>query len=412
MQRRDFIKNSAVFSLAASTPQKLRSVTSIDKTEERTYWIETMLKIADPVLEALVNKKLKSAMPVEARSGKEAEREKVTHLEAVSRLYSGMAPWLALGEDASEEGKLRGKYAELVRQGLSSIVDPDSPNFLNFTGKEGNQPLVDAATLAHALIRAPQQLISKLDEKSRKNLAAALKNTREIRPHFNNWLLFSAMIEAALKKMDEDWDAVRIDYALRTVAQWYLGDGMYGDGPDFHWDYYNSLVIHPWLLDILEVLDEQDVWYKEFYQKQVKRAQRYGEILERLISPEGTYPAIGRSLAYRFGAFHALSHLAMKKMLSDKLSPAQVRSGLTAVIQRTMQAPDTFDKNGWLTIGFYGHQPAIAESYISTGSLYACALVFLPLGLPQDDPFWASPSENWTAKKVWSGENIPNDKHI
>ena len=412
MQRRNFIKNTTLFSLAAGNASKLHAVKSTHQTDERAYWLETMLNIADPVLEALANKELKATMPVEAQPGQEADRREVSHLEAVGRLYAGMAPWLALGEDASQEGKLRKKYADLVRQGLSSIVDPTSADFLNFTGKESRQPLVDAATLAHALIRAPEPLISQLDDTTRKNLVTALKATRPIKPPFNNWLLFSAMIEAALKKMDEDWDAVRIDYALRSVAQWYLGDGVYGDGPDFHWDYYNSLVIHPWLLDILDVLDEQEEWYVQFHEKQTKRAQRYAELLERLVSPEGTYPPTGRSLAYRFGVFHLLSQLALKNALPDSLSPAQVRSALTAVIRRTLQAPDTFDENGWLTIGFYGHQPAIGEGYISTGSLYACALVFLPLGLPPADPFWASPPESWTSKKAWSGENIPADKHL
>ena len=412
MQRRSFIKNSALVSLAAGTQPKVSLTDPIHQTDERLYWRNTLLKIVDPVVEALAQQKLKATMPVEAQPGKEAERREVSHLEAVGRVYAGMAPWIELGEDNSEEGKLRKKYADSMRQGLSSIVNPASPDYLTFTEKGSRQPLVDAATLAHALIRAPKQLIGRLDADSRANLVTALKATRPIKPPYNNWLLFTAMIEVALKKMEEEWDAVRVDYALRTVAQWYLGDGMYGDGPNFHWDYYNSLVIHPWLLDILEAVDEPGPWYKQFYKDQIKRAQRYAELLERLISPEGTYPPTGRSLAYRFGAFHMLSQLALRKQLPDTLPPGQVRSALTAVMQRTLQAPSTFDENGWLTIGFYGHQPAIGEGYISTGSLYASTLAFLPLGLPPGDPFWSSPAQDWTSRKVWSGENMHADKHL
>lgn len=408
MQRRAFLKNTTLVSLAAGT----HPVAGIHESDERAYWRKTLLKVVDPVLEALAHKKLKATMPVEAQLGKEAERREVSHLEAVGRVYAGMAPWIELGEDASPEGKLRKKYGDWMRQGLSSIVNPASPDYLTFTEQGSRQPLVDAATLAHALLRAPEQLIGTLDRATHKNLVTALKATRAIKPPYNNWLLFTAMIEAALKKLNEPWDAVRIDYALRTVAQWYLGDGVYGDGPTFHWDYYNSLVIHPWLLDILEVVNEPNTWYEQFYEKQVKRAQRYAELLERLISPEGTYPPTGRSLAYRFGAFHLLSHLALKNQLPNTLPPGQVRSALTAVMQRTLQAPDTFDKNGWLTIGFYGHQPAIGEGYISTGSLYASALAFLPLGLPPGDPFWNSPAQDWTSRKAWSGENIRADKYL
>jgi hypothetical protein len=54
-----------------------------------------------------------------------------------------------------------------------------------------------------------------------------------------------------------------------------------------------------------------------------------------------------------------------------------------------------------------GHQPCVGETYISTGSLYLCAVAFLPLGLPASDPFWASPSQPWTSAKAWSGETFP-----
>jgi hypothetical protein len=77
-----------------------------------------------------------------------------------------------------------------------------------------------------------------------------------------------------------------------------------------------------------------------------------------------------------------------------------------------MAAPGTFDANGWLQIGFYGHQPALGEFYISTGSLYLCAAGLLPLGLPPADEFWSAPAAKWTQQKIWSGEDVPADHAI
>jgi hypothetical protein len=77
-----------------------------------------------------------------------------------------------------------------------------------------------------------------------------------------------------------------------------------------------------------------------------------------------------------------------------------------------LTATGTFDANGWLTIGLAGHQPAIGEPYISTGSLYLCATAFLPLGLPPSDPFWATPAEPYTAQRAWAGEAFPIDRAI
>jgi hypothetical protein len=86
-----------------------------------------------------------------------------------------------------------------------------------------------------------------------------------------------------------------------------------------------------------------------------------------------------------------------------------VRCALHAVIERTLGAPGTFDAQGWLQIGLAGHQPALGETYISTGSLYLCTAAFLPLGLPPTDTFWTAPDLPWTSRRVWGGENMVRD---
>jgi hypothetical protein len=142
------------------------------------------------------------------------------------------------------------------------------------------------------------------------------------------------------------------------------------------------------------------------------RAIRYAAIQERLISPEGTFPAIGRSLAYRYGAFQHLAEMSLRHQLPEGVHPAQVRCALTAVMSRMNAAKETFDDKGWLTIGFAGHQPSIGEPYISTGSLYLCSAAWLPLGLPPTDEFWSAPAEPWTQQKAWSGVDIKTDHAI
>ena len=130
---------------------------------------------------------------------------------------------------------------------------------------------------------------------------------------------------------------------------------------------------------------------------------------ERLIGPDGSFPAIGRSLAYRCGAFHLLADVAWRRQLPDGVSPAQARGALTAVITRTLDAPATFDADGWLQIGFCGHQPGVGEPYISTGSLYLCSAALLPLGLPASDGFWSAPAQPWTSVRAWSGRSFAID---
>jgi len=148
------------------------------------------------------------------------------------------------------------------------------------------------------------------------------------------------------------------------------------------------------------------------YETALKRAKRYAVIQEKLISPEGTFPAIGRSLAYRFGAFQHLAQMTLQHQLDGELKPSQVRGALLAVIKRMIEAPGTFDEKGWLRIGFCGHQPNIGEGYISTGSLYLCSVGLLPLGLPPSDPFWTDAPAEWSSKKIWSGKDTPADHAV
>jgi hypothetical protein len=363
-----------------------------------------LTRIAGPVLSALGRRKLKADMPVEAPHGNATDRAQYTHLEALGRLLSGMAPWLETCARSSDECA---RYAELARQAIAAAVDPASPDFMNFS--HGSQPVVDAAFLALGLLRARSELWEKLPGGTKAQTLDALRSTRVIRPGFNNWLLFSATIEAFFAAGGQPWDSMRVDYALRQHEEWYKGDGLYGDGPEFHWDYYNSFVIQPMLLAVCDAVAAPVPAWRELQTGFRKRAQRYAAIEEKLIAPDGSYPAIGRSLAYRCGAFHLLADVALRRELPATLAPGQTRAALEAVIRRTLDADGTFTSAGWLQVGLCGHQPSIAEAYISTGSLYLCANAFLPLGLPAEDPFWTEPNRRWTSQRVWSGEDVAAD---
>ena len=407
MDRRDFLKTAGAGSVLATVTGSAATGQSVGvPAGDRALWIATLRRIADPVLTNLANGTLKARMPVEQAPG--VDRRSVSHLEAIGRLIAGIAPWIELeSTDDPAEARLRGQYADLARRAIGRAVDPASPDFLNFT--RDRQPLVDAAFLAHGVLRAPRALRDALDPAVKRHLVAALESTRPILPAYSNWLLFSATVEAGLKSLGAGWDRSRVDYAIRQHEQWYKGDGAYGDGPSFHWGYYNSFVIHPMLLAVVDACkDEQQAW-KDLAPRIAERARRYAAVQERMIAPDGSFPAVGRSIAYRCGAFQLLADAALRRSLPEEVSPAQVRGALTAVIRRTLEAPGTFDADGWLRIGLCGHQPGIGETYISTGSLYLCAVALLPLGLPASDPFWSAPSQLWTSAKAWSGKAFPID---
>lgn len=349
-------------------------------------------------------------MPVEAVAGFEEDRAKSSHLEAWCRTLAGVAPWLQATGLSAEEETVRGALASHAVAGLELALNPASPDYLAFGASP--QSLVEGAFLARALLHAPTQLWDRLGTVTQQRVIDELKATRTLLPSFNNWLLFPAAIETFLLSVDAGGDQSRIEYAVQQHEQWYLGDGTYADGPHFQWDYYNSLVIQPLLVDVvLATQNKGDEWGR-FRDAILKRAERHAAIQERFISPEGAFPVIGRSLAYRCAAFQLLAQMALQHRLPPETSPAQVRCALTAVIHRVMEAPGTFDANGWLQIGFCGHQPSLGEPYISTGSLYLTLCGMLPLGLSPQDEFWSAPDQDWTSKRAFGGADLPFDMSL
>lgn len=416
MDRRFFIKAIPMAGVAGTigSDKGLLKAMAAEKPapDDRQYNVDLLIRICRPVISNLSQGKLKASMPTETAPHYGKPVDKVTYLEAFGRTLAGLAPWLELGPDNTIEGSKRIEMQEMTLKAIAMAVDPASPDYMNFTGKFDPQPLVDGAFLAHGLLRAPKQLWGKLTPKTQQQVIDGLISLRSIKAFGNNWVLFSAIIEAMLLQYGAAWDRKPVDMAVQKILEWYKGDSIYGDGIHLHYDYYNSFVIHPMLVDTLKVLVEKNEESKEKYDLALKRMQRYSAILEKQVSPEGTFPVVGRSIPYRSGAFQALAQIALEDKLPAEISPAQVRCALTAVNKRIFETPGTFDKQGWLQIGFCGHQPEIADPYISTGSLYLCTTGFLALGLPAQHPFWSGAAQPWTAKKAWSGAVVKTDHAI
>lgn len=394
---------TCIFSINAQNKQS--------QTDDRTYWADLMYKISEPVLSNMSKGELSKNMELELSPTWDGRDKRVTYMECFGRLMSGLAPWLALPDDNTSEGKKRKQLREWALKSYAHSVDPNSPDYLLWRNE--GQPLVDAAYIANSFLRAPKQLWEPLDELTKKRYIEEFKQLRRVDPPYTNWLLFSAMVETFLMSIDEQYDAYRIHSAIRKIEEWYVGDGWYADGEHFAFDYYNSFVIQPMYVEVLEHLVEKKRMVKpEQLETARKRMQRYSMILERLVSPEGTFPVFGRSMTYRAGVFQPLALLSWRKNLPQELPERQVRAAMTSVLKRMFSAEGNFTQKGFLQLGFAGHQPKLADWYTNNGSLYLTSLAFLPLGLPADDSFWTSSPQDWTSKKAWSGQDFPKDHAV
>ena len=397
-----------IIAIFVAAPMQAKKKT-VEKTD-RQVWADLCYKISQPVLENMSKGNFQKDFPLELSPTWDGRDTKVAYLETFARLMAGISPWLALPDDGTPEGKQRKQLHEWAIQAYKNAVDPNSPDKITWLTNT-SQPLCDASYLVESFMRAPEATWGQLDEVTKKRYIEGLKSLRTIRPAYNNWLLFRAMVEVFFMSIGEDVDEYALSVGLQKMSEWYLSDGWYSDGPEYAMDYYNSYVMHPMMVEVVEMCKKHKFSTPISLDLAVKRMNRFNTILERFISPEGAYPAVGRSVIYRMGAFQTLAMSVWKYGLPKDLTNGSVRSALTCVMKRMFAVDGNFDDKGYLRLGFAGHQPNLANYYSNNGSLYMTSLVFMPLGLPADHPFWTAPAEPWTSQKAWSGQEFPEDYH-
>ena len=380
---------------------------------DREYWAQQAWRMAAPVLEPMSRGALSAEMQIEVSPSFDSRDKRVTYMECFGRLMAGISPWLSLPDDDTAEGKQRRQLREWALKSYAQAVDPQSKDYLLWR-KEG-QPLVDAAYIAESLLRGFDALWMPLDSVTKARYIDEFTRLRRVEPPYTNWLLFASTIESFLAKAGAPFDSYRVNGAVRKVEEWYVGDGWYSDGQGtFAFDYYTSYVFHAMYLETLAVMRDKRAYgwhinYKDYYDRALKRCQKFSIILERFISRYGTFRVFVRSIPYLLAAMQPLSLMAWYHTLPKDLSNGQVRAALTKVMHRMWDAPDNYNDKGYLTIGFCGRQPDVPDSYTNNASLYITSEVLLPLRLPADHDFWTTPAPPWTQVKAWGGHPFPKD---
>lgn len=381
---------------------------------DRTIWCNIAYKMAYPILKNLSKGKLKKNMQIDVGPKWNATDRNIAYMEGFGCLMAGISPWLSLVDDESSEGQMRKELRCMALKCYANGVNPSNEDY--FLWDSEKQTIPGAAFIALSFIRGYDMLWTPLDSLTKERYIEKFISLRNYELPYNEHLLYAAVIESFLKKAGVKSDFYRITASLKTIEEWYVGDGWYGNCNHFSFDYYNSFVLHPMYVECQDIITDggkKGGWNinAKNYNMGVKRMQRYGEIIERLISPEGTFPVYGRSVSYRTAVLQPLALLSLKECLPKNLSEGQVRSAMTKVISRMFADNRNFDKKGFLVLGFNGKQPEIVDSN-NTGSMYMASLAFLPLGLPCSHSYWTSKGELWTSKKAWSKLEISKDHAV
>lgn len=305
---------------------------------------------------------------------------RASSLEGVARPLWGLVP-LALGGGCFP-------HSLLFQRVLCEGVDPDHPHFWGAVG-DVDQRAVEMAAIGFLLAALPEQGWDNLPKASQCQLASWLSAMQTRQMPQNNWLFFTVLVQAGLKRVgrgDLVDKALEHKY-LQQLADWYRGDGWYGDGGSGAVDHYGGFAMHFYGLLYGWLKGDQPDDFAELFRQ---RAAAFAVPFSHWFADNGEAMIQGRSLTYRFATAAFWGMLAVSG--ERPLSIGQIK-GLWARQLRVWRDRPIFRTDGTLSRGFAYPSLLVCEDYNSPTSPYWAMKAFMPLALDQDSDFWQAEEE-------------------
>ncbi|ORT48246.1 hypothetical protein ST37_18680 [Vibrio sp. qd031] len=296
-------------------------------------------------------------------------------LEGVARLLWGIIPLVKGGGEF--------EHWDLFHAAISQGTDPNHPNYWGVMDTI-NQTSVEKAAFGLLLAVLPEHGWAPLDPQTKENFAQWLAQIQQAQMPQNNWLFFTILVQAGLRKVGRS-DLVDINKEasyLKTLKSFYLGDGWYGDGAGKNIDHYGGFAIHYYSLIYASLIEDADNELKHLF---IERANEFCEPFSYWFAESGECMAQGRSLTYRFATAGFWASAAISDLSAMELGTIK---GLWARHLRQWKDKPIFTAEGLLTRGYDYPTLTVCEGYNSPTSPYWAFKAFLPLALEDSHPFW------------------------
>ena len=312
--------------------------------------------------------------------------EKSSYVEGFARVIWGLAPFIAGGGTSD----LLNTYV----QGIENGTDPESEEYWGEL-RDVDQKLVEMASLAVFLLLAPDKAWEPLSDKTKENFAKYLSRINEVVVPRTNWLFFRILVNVALKKTGNRYDAEKLNDDLNGVDEYYFSNGFYRDGVRGQVDYYNPFAIHFYSLIYAKFMSDEDT---ERCQRFKQRSSEFAKQFICWFDDNGGAVPYGRSMTYRFAMSAFFSALAFCNV--EALPWGTIKAVLLKNMRWWLQKP-IFARDGILTVGYAYPNLIMSEEYNSPTSPYWAFKWFLILALDKEHPFWtAEESDVLTTQKI------------
>lgn len=299
----------------------------------------------------------------------------VAQMEGFSRMVWGLAP-LAAGS-----GKIDDELLQIVLKGITNGTDPGHKEYWGEVA-DYDQRLVEMASLGLALAIAPKRLWEPLSAEAKQHFYNWLNQINARKAHDCNWLFFHVLVNVGFYKLGLPHAKDQLEANLNRLEEFYLGDGWYEDGVNGHSDYYVPLAFHYCGLIYAALMKEEN---PERAARFEERGMVFARQFANWFAEDGRALPYGRSLTYRFAQGALWGAYAFAGV--QPFEPGVIK-GLYLRHLRWWLSQPIFSSDGVLTVGYSYPNLIMAENYNAPGSVYWAMKAFLPLALPEDDPFW------------------------
>jgi hypothetical protein len=309
---------------------------------------------------------------------------KAEELEGFSRIAPLLGVWLEHGAGT----RLRlpsGRETDAAAILKSGVLAGTDPKHAEYWGDitDRDQRIAEAADIALALWLSRATVWETFSEAERRQVAAWLVQVNGKTIADNNWHLFPAQVNVALRELGAEHDAAAIDRHLARTLQFYLGDGWFTDGPGGPVDYYNAWGFYyhvGWIHRMNPSLLRETV---------DDALPIFAADLLHLLGPNGM-PVFGRSVCYRMAVAAPL--VFASTLHPESVRPAQARRALDLTWDFFLEHGAL--REGRVTQGYCGDDAAILDNYSGPAScLWSIRSIIAALDLAPEASFWTQPAE-------------------
>jgi hypothetical protein len=313
--------------------------------------------------------------------------DSVDALESFARMASAWGAWL---RNPANPACLTFQDREinleaLARQALLDGTDPQSPRTYWGDMDHMSQHIVEAADVAVTIWLSRERVFDRMTGAERAQVMDWLAQVDGKETWPDNWILFPAMAQMVRLKLGYPAPEADLDSRLEQMAAFYRGDGWYADGPGDEFDLYNAWMFG-WHYLLWAWIDGDR--RPDHRQLVLDRARLFLNGFQYFFGANGSYPAWGRSIVYRFSAVAAFQtgHLLNIAPPDAGLLRHLCSGCIRYFYERGLLDPDAH----YIRQGFHGDFPPAGESYISPGSPYWACHGLFALTFDRDDPFWTA----------------------